>query len=296
MQNQDILYANQPFEGVAVAGGNEGSHRRHYFGSITTQSSQIFELNVDEKDSSFSMEIWVTSPYRLSLEITSPNGEVFRDLYPRISECRELHFIFIPTTLWINNIVSESDTGDQLILIRFKSALKGIWRFRVNNVDEEPTGFHVWLPAGHLISEDTFLLNSNSETTLTSPGNADSPLVVANLNEAIGAVSPNSSRGYTRYQVIKPDLAAPGTEIPAPDNLRGYGTLSGTGASAAHAAGIIAMVLEWAVVQGRHSTITGSDINRLLIRGAYRSRQLEYPNTSSGYGYMDILGLFEKLV
>lgn len=287
---------HSPHIGSAVAAGNEGNLRRHYHGVMTIQPYHDFELNVDEKDSFFSMEIWVTSPYRLSLEITSPNGEVFRDLYPRISECRQLHFIFIPTTIWLNNIVSESDTGDQIILIRFASAVKGIWRFRVQNIDNEPTEFHSWLPSEQLISQDTFFLNSDSETTLTSPGNADSPLVVTNLDETIGAVSPSASRGYTRYQVIKPDLAAPGTTISAPAPGNHYATISGTGASAAHAAGVIAMALEWAVVQGRHSTISGSDINRLLIRGAFRSKLIAYPNTTTGYGTLDIYGLFEKLV
>lgn len=285
-----------PHTGVAVSAGNEGSLRRHYLGQITQPYFTDFELNVDEKDPFFSMEIWGGSPYRLMLEITSPNGEVLRSLYPKLRECRKLDFIFIPTVIWFNNIVAESDTGDQMILFRFENAVKGIWRFRVVSIDEEPAAFHVWLPADHLISLDTFFLDSDSETTITSPGNAESPLVVTNLNEATGSVLPSSSRGYTRYHAIKPDLAAPGTNIPAPMPNQSYGEITGTGAAAAHAAGVIAMVLEWAVIRGRYSVISGSDINRMLIRGAFRSRQITYPNTTSGYGTLDIQGLFEKLV
>lgn len=285
-----------PHIGVSVAAGNEGNNRRHFLGKIKEPYYTDLELNVDEKDTFFSMEIWAASPYRLSLEITSPNGEVIRDLYPRISECRRLTFIFNSTTIWINNIVSESDTGDQLILIRFQNAVKGLWRFRAYSIDEEPTLFHAWLPSADLISKDTYFLNSSSETTLTSPANANSPLSVANLNEAIASTALDSSRGYTRYNVIKPDLAAPGCNILAPFPNHRYRELTGTGASAAHAAGVLAMLLEWAVVQGNHSAISGSDMNRLLIRGAYRSKQLEYPNTSFGYGVMDIYGLFEKLI
>lgn len=288
--------AQSPHIGVVVASGNEGNNRRHFLGSITQPFYTDFELHVDSKDSSFPMEIWVTSPYRLQLEITSPTGEVIRNLYPRISECRKVNFILTPSTIWLNSIATESDTGDQLILIRFENAVTGIWRFRAYSIDEEATIFHAWLPSGELISKDTYFLNSNADTTLTSPANADSPLTVSNLNEQTGSIALDSSRGYTRYHVIKPDLAAPGTNILAPFPNNKYAVLSGSGASAAHAAGVIAMILEWAVVQGRHSTITGSDINRLLIRGAFRSGQWDYPNTSMGYGIMDIYGLFEKLI
>ena len=285
-----------PHVDVAVAAGNEGNLRRHYFGKVVQPYYTDFELNIDEKDESFSMEIWGSSPNRLMVDITSPNGETKSSLYPRINECRKLEFIFIPTTLWLNNIVAESDTGDQLILIRFSKSVKGIWHFRVYSIDNDNTEFHAWLPSAHLISEDTFFLESDANSTLTSPGNADSPLVVANLNEATSSIAPSSSRGYTRYQVIKPDIAAPGINIPAPLPHNSYGELSGTGASAAHAAGIIAMILEWAVVRGRYSTISGSDINKMLIRGAYRTKQNTYPNPASGYGTMDIYGLFEKLI
>lgn len=284
-----------PHTAVAVAAGNEGNRRRHFYGRIMFPAFTDVELNVDYKDPYFSMEIWGDPPYRLAIDITTPNGETIQHLYPRINECRRLSFVFNSSVVWLNNVASESDTGDQLILIRFENATSGIWRFRVYGIDNENTAFHAWLPANDLISPDTYFLNSDSYCTLTSPGNASSPLVVANYNEALGAVSLDSSRGYTRYNVLKPDLASPGCNLPAPLPGNRYGSLLGTGASAAHAAGIMAMVLEWAVVQGRHSSITGSDINRMLVRGAFRDKLTEYPNPTSGYGLIDIYGLFEKL-
>ena len=64
----------------------------------------------------------------------------------------------------------------------------------------------------------------------------------------------------------------------------------------AHAAGTIAMLLEWAVVKGYYSTITGYDVNRLIIRGADRSNQgYTYPNKNGGYGTLDIYSLPRKL-
>lgn len=285
-----------PHLAVSVAAGNEGNKRRHFHGKIDMPYHADFELQVDAKDASFSMEIWTASPYRLSIDITSPGGETIRGVYPRINECRKLDFIFSPSTLWVNNVMAESDTGDQMILLRFSKAFHGVWRFRVYSIDQEPTFFHVWLPAGELLSQDTFFLNSDPDCTLTSPANAESPFVVVNYNEETSSVSPDSSRGYTRYDLIKPDLAAPGTNLMAPLPNNRYGSLTGSGAASAHTTGLMAMVLEWAVVQGRHRTISGSDINRLLIRGAFRTNQTTYPNKQTGYGLTDIYGLFEKLI
>lgn len=181
-------------------------------------------------------------------------------------------------------------------MVRFENALSGIWRFRITSIDEKPIMFHCWLPSGDLISNETYFLNSNPDTTITSPGNADRPLTVGNYSGETGNINADSSRGFTRTNIINPDLAAPGTNMlcPIPDNK--YTQITGTGAAAAHSTGAIAMVLEWGVVRGRYTSITGSNIKNLLIRGAYRSEKMEYPNKSWGYGALDVFGLFEKLI
>ena len=284
-----------PSIGVSVAGGNEANKRRHFLGNIISPYYTDIELLVSEEDPSFAMEIWAASPYRLSMDITTPTGETISNLYPRINECRKLDFILTPSTVYVNNIISESDTGDQLVLIRFQQSISGIWRFRIYSIDQEEVVFHSWLPAENLISENTYFLNPNPETTVTSPGNADSPLTVANYNSTTEGIVNSSGKGYTRYDVIKPDLAAPGYNITCPIPNNQYTQVTGTGASAAHSTGIMAIILEWAVVKGQYTGITGSEMNKMLIRGAYRLEEIDYPNRSWGYGAMDIFGLFEKL-
>lgn len=292
-----LNYVTQtPGIGVSVSGGNEGNNRRHYYGHTNGVEVSELELNVDQKDTSFSMEIWVSAPFRLTMDIISPTGENITDIYPRIGSCRKLDFIFTPSIVYVNNIISENLTGDQLILIRFVTSYSGIWKFRLSNIDEMTASFHAWLPSNHLISNDTFFLNPDPDTTLTSPGNAESPLVVANYNQQSASISTNSSRGYTRYNRIKPDIAAPGVNILCPVPNDKYTYTSGTSASAAHAAGLIAMLLEWAVVKGNYTNISGAEINKMIIRGARRKENLEYPNKIWGYGVTDIFSLFEKLI
>ncbi|WP_310603315.1 S8 family peptidase [Anaerosporobacter sp.] len=288
--------AQTPRIGVAISAGNEGNKRRHYYSSTTDANfMKDIELRIDPKDGLFSLEIWPDAPSRLAIDVITPNGESTQWVYPQIGICNKYNFIYTQSTVWINNIIFEEETGDQLILVRFQNPGGGVWRLRLRNVDNEVFSVHSWLPAAYLISDDTYFLESDPNTTITSPGNATYPLTVTAYNQYNSSILITSSRGYTRKNIVKPDVAAPGYQqtCALPNGL--FGTLSGTGGAAAHSAGIIAMVLEWAVTRGNYTSITGIDINRLIIRGADRSEDYTYPNNVWGYGQIDVDGLFSRL-
>jgi len=279
-----------------IAAGNEGIARRHYLGKIAKgEPTKEFELNVGIADTLFSMEIWQQAPYRIALDITSPTGEYTAPIYPEITECHKLSYVFESSVLWVNNEISEGDTGDQLILVRFQTALAGIWKFRVYNIDNAASEFNVWLPSAQLITDETYFLQSSPDKTITSPGNAVKSITITSYNPENGGIAINASRGYTRSNVIKPDLAAPGVNLTCPLIGNTYGTASGTGCATAHSAGIAAMLLEWGIVKGNYTSMNGQDIQKLLIRGATRSDELEYPNNVWGYGKINIYNVFQRL-
>ena len=103
-----------------------------------------------------------------------------------------------------------------------------------------------------------------------------------------------SSRGYTADGIIKPELAAPGANITAPDQYGGYTEVSGTSPAAAHVAGMSAIMLEWSIAEGYKPVPRGSDIQNLILMGAQRTG-LIYPNPQSGYGFANLYGVFEVL-
>ncbi|WP_394526299.1 S8 family peptidase [Lacrimispora sp. JR3] len=289
--------ARLPGVGISVSAGNEGNRRRHYFNSTTNAPFyNDFELRIGENDKLFSMEIWPYALGRLSVDISSPNRESTNPVYPTINDCRMFNFIFTPSQIWVNNFIFEEETGDQLMLVRFQDALPGVWRIRIQSLDNAPLSFHVWLPSGDMISDETFFLNPNPDTTITSPGNGINQLTVTAYNQFDESILLESSRGYTRIGLVKPDIAAPGYQIPcALPGVSQYGTLTGTGAAAAHTAGAIAMVMEWGIPRGNLTYITGYDVNRLIIRGARRDSSIIYPNNIWGYGQLDVNNLFLRL-
>ena len=91
-----------------------------------------------------------------------------------------------------------------------------------------------------------------------------------------------ASRGFTPSGVIKPDVTAPGVNIYGPLPKNNFGTMTGTGVSAALTAGIAALFMQ----QYTEYTISGNSVRELLIRGAVR-RGEEFPNREWGYGTVD---------
>lgn len=281
---------------VSISAGNEGNSGRHYFNKTTSAPyTNDFQMNIGRNDKMFAMEIWPVIPGRLSIEISAPNQESIPFIHPSFEECQKFVFKNSSSILWVNNIIFEQGTGDQLILLRFESPLPGIWHFRVQSTENEPFSFHSWLPSGNLISNESFFLSANPDTTIASPGNNRYPMTVTAYNQSNGNILDEAGRGYTRNGTVKPDLAAPGYQIPCAVPGDKYGTLTGTGAAASHAAGAAAIIFEWTQIRGNLTYITGEQVSRLLIRGAQRSIAYKYPNNIWGYGQLEVNNLLERI-
>ena len=163
------IVADLPDTVVVTSAGNEGNLGRHYYGVIDpTIGSNTVELNVSENDKQFAMELWGNPPGIYSIDVLSPSGEYIPRIPASIRVGRVISFIFEQTTLYVDYSTIESQTGDQLILIRFDNASAGIWRFNVYGHGDLATGFHIWLPMGNFISENTYFIQPNIFTTVLS--------------------------------------------------------------------------------------------------------------------------------
>lgn len=285
-----------PKTGVAVAAGNEGSNQRHYFNYV--QSGPFignFQMIVGRDDKEFFMEIWPYMPARLFVEITAPTWESSQIIYPALQGCSKVTFQSIDSVVWVNNILFEEESGEQLILLRFHQAYEGTWFFRVGSTENEPFSYHCWLPSGNLITNETFFVDSDPNTTITAQGDSMHPLTVTAYNQYNGEILAESGRGYTRLGLIKPDVGAPGYQLSCAIPDYQYGTVTGTGAATAHAAGVVAMVMEWAYSKGNYTAVTGNQVNRMIMRGASRDQADSYPNHIWGYGKLDAEGVFKQL-
>lgn len=294
----NLLSIGGDFPGVSVciAAGNEGNTRRHFFGEIPADSGySTVELSVADNEPGFSLEFWGTAPDTYSIDILSPAGEYI----PRITESlrvnRDVSFVFERTSISVDYLMVESSTGDQLILLRFRNPTPGIWRFQMYRRGDLPGSFHGWLPMNGFISDNTYFVQSDPYTTVTSPGNSPVPITVTAYNVDNNNLFQRASRGYSRINIVKPEIAAPGVNITAPTLDKGFANMTGTSAASAHLAGIAAMILEWAIVNKNYPGIDTVEVKKFIIRGAERNPNLTYPNRDWGYGIVNVFEVFDIL-
>jgi hypothetical protein len=278
-----------------LAGGNEGNRAHHYSGSIDKSIGyDTVELIVGEGEHDFSMELWGNTPGSYSVDITSPSGEYYSRIPARVGEHRLVEFIFETTKIYIDYVLVESQSGDQLILMRFQSPTPGIWRFRVYG-SKINSGFHIWLPIYGFITENTFFLKPDPYTIITNPGNNPFAITATAYDYRNNSIFINASRGYTRNNLVKPDFAVPGVAVYSPLPGNTFGTTSGTSTAAALLTGVTAMLLEWGIVKGNDRSMDSLQISKYLIRGVDRTETITYPNREWGYGMVDIYSTFESL-
>lgn len=113
--------------------------------------------------------------------------------------------------------------------MRFDAPAAGIWKIRVYHTLSIQGEYHMWLPVHGFISDETFFLRPDPDTTITDPGNTAAIITTAAYSHQTGGIYLHSSRGFTRTRTIKPDLAAPGVRLPLPD----YQEVTGTSFAAA---------------------------------------------------------------
>ena len=285
--------ADTPGMAVVIGVGNEGNGKRHFFATMESSLAyETVELNVGENEIGFAMELWGDSPNIFSVDILSPTGEYIPRIAPRLTESREISFVFEKTYIFVDYQVVEAETGDEIILFRFINPTPGIWRFRVYGRGELEKSFHIWLPMEHFISENTYFVNSDPETTTLSPGNAPVPLMVTAYNPENDSLYLRASIGYARNNMVTPQIAAPGVNVVGPTLDQKFAEFNGSSVATAHTSGVVAMILEWAIVNDNYNNIDTKEIKNLILRGAKRNPTITYPNKEWGYGILDVYNVF----
>lgn len=290
--------------GVCVSAGNETGFGTHFHSSGISGDSEDIEISVGSNDKGFTMELWGKAPGILNVSVVSPTGEVFDNISAVKSMTYSRTFLYEGTTVYVETTVVEGTTGDPMVLFRFENPTEGVWIIRVKGEGSTAQlGFDAWLPIHGFNNSDTKFVSPSPDTTICSPGNARGIITVAGYDYRNNSIYVNSSRGYTRMDGIKPDIAAPAVDVQGVfarrmDGLTSGGLYirrSGTSIASAVTAGGIALILQWAVVEGNYINMTNESIKRILMTGARRTTAMAYPNRQWGYGAIDLYESFNAL-
>lgn len=287
--------ANNRGVAMVVSAGNEMGRGHHYLAPVLQpQNTKEVEINVSDKQKGMSLSMWSSPPVTFSIGVQSPGGEYSGDIPMNAEGQIEKNFIFEQTRLLIETRLLDPVSGEGETLFRFFNLAEGIWKLRITNNSTVPGDFHIWLPVHPFIDEETIFLNSNPNTTICEPANNANVITIATCNQVEDSLYIYSSRGYARNGGIKPDITAPGVQVlsAAPGNR--YIERTGSSMAAAVSAGIVALLMEWGIIQGNDISMNTTVIKRYLQRGAKRKR-IVYPNAEWGYGVIDLYGVLIAL-
>ncbi len=275
--------------------GNEADKRHHY--SHTTllgTSPNIVEIRVGENVDGFIMELWTDIPNIFSVSLVSPSGESTSSVPIQTETTTTFNFIFEGTQVTVDYGIIIERTASELIFFRFSAPTPGIWTLIVTPVRTINGLFHIWLPLTEFLSGEVYFLNSDPYYTLTSPATARSAIVVSYYDGSNNSTALSSGRGYTRDELINPQITAPGINVKGALPNNRFAVRSGSSVSTGITSGAVALLLQWAISQYGSTGLDAYQIKSLLILGAVRPPNMLFPNREWGYGILNLYNTLEE--
>ena len=283
---------------IVVGTGNEGIAGNHAQGVLVMGTNEIIDLSVSEFVFSISIQIWKNYFDHFDIVIVAPNGTRVGPIPKRlgtqqfsIAQTQILLYYGDPTPYNIQQeIYIELISRDTYIN-------SGVWRFELVPRKIVVGNYDMWLPSGGVLNPGTRFLTSSEFTTLTIPSTAYRAITVGAYNGYTDSYAPFSGRGFTRNNMIKPDLVAPGVNITSCSPGGGYTARTGTSMATPFVTGSAALLMEWGIVRENDPYLYGEKLKAYLIDGA-RPLRIEtiYPNRTLGYGALCLENTINNII
>ena len=271
---------------ICVGSGNNGNDRIHAAGQVTQGRSVTVEMGIGPYEPTVNLQLWKAYADEMEIVLEAPSGEKSDPLSEQLGTQRyrvantdlliyygkpgpfqvtqEIYFDFLPTGTYLNS---------------------GIWKVHLRGKRIREGKFDLWLPGGKVLNPLTGFYQPSVSETLTIPSTAARVITVGAYDSRLNAYADFSGRGGAGLSYPKPDLVAPGVDIPAPIPGGGYREVTGTSFATPFVTGSAALLMEWGIVQKNDPFLWGEKVKAYLRRG---TRPLPgfaaYPNESVGWG------------
>lgn len=178
----------------------------------------------------------------------------------------------------------------------------GVWIIRIEPVRVVTGQYYLYLPSYTARSSRSGFYRPTPQVTLTIPSTAAKVITVGAYDSTYDSYADFSGRGYVDAArtigvisagLVKPDLAAPGVGILAPDLYGGYSPFTGTSFATPIVSGSAALLMEWGIVRGNDPFLYGEKVKAYLRAGARPLRgEGEVPNDRVGWGALCVSSSF----
>ena len=280
---------------ICVGSGNEGTTAGHAAGEYRKGMMTEVQLAVQQREKSFSLQIWKSYVDEVAITIVDPSG----NHSGRLEEKEGTQRIQIgETELLVYYGEPKPYSIRQEIYISFQPrnefVTAGVWKIQMMPGQVVDKLWQMWLPVQNALNIGTAFLKPDSYTTLTIPSTASLVITVAAYNALTFSYADFSGRGpaqiYEGENANKPDLAAPGVRVMAPVAGVGYAEFTGTSFATPFVTGSAALLMEWGIVKGNDPYLYGEKVKAYLRRGARQIPGYErWPNGKLGYGRLCIV-------
>jgi subtilisin family serine protease len=314
---------------VVLSAGNSGSVNMHVEATVAANDSTTISITVPTYtvqsltlfDDNFVMDLYLDDDKPAHARVITPNNyKVYQAANGTSTTRTNDGAIYI-----INNIYSSN--SDRQIYLSVYDALwtqepkPGVWQFRIINPNATAIHFHAWLHDYMIGSNSAVVTVQNGNSDYTLGNTANSAMIVGSYvhrwrwtnSAATGYlysgtdrsdnISTFSSKGPTRTNVQKPDVAAPGQGVisslsknvtPSASSLvpgQKHFVNQGTSMSTPNVTGAVALLLQ------QNSNRSASDIRALLTANAATDTYTgNVWNSSWGYGKLDVFKAMAKAV
>ena len=309
----------QPGRSICVAAGNSGQEAAQFDGDIGFWSGRVHASgripaaalrrdlewivvgNGYEDVSENELEIWYGAEDEFLVELFAPGGKRVGPVGPG----ERVENLMLPnrTIVSIYNELSDPKNGDNRISIYLSPFMgdpiigitAGNWKVRLTGKIIRSGSFNAWIERDDpgrsgvrsqwrlpsFFGPSTFVDNS----TLSSLACGPRVIGVANFDEAREIMNASSSQGPTRDARLKPEIAAPGTDIVAAcgfDARTQWIEMTGTSMASPHVAGVAALMLSL------NPRLTAAQIAGIIRRTSnpLPGSSYEWQN-SAGFGVID---------
>lgn len=313
---------------ICVGSGNEGASGGHVSGTVIPRGSAEnaltepvrnndadvrgydtnVELVVGEYETGLNVQFWKEYVDRYRVTLRAPDGESFSVDSGRPG--RQIYELERVTILVYNGEPAPYLTAQEIYFDFFpvqgeRYLPAGIWTFVVEPSEVVTGNYTFYLPSETVRSAATRFVRSTPDVTLTIPSTAAKVITVGAYDVTYDSYADFSGRGYlyqdqvnsrTVDSFVKPDLAAPGVGVLAPDRDGGYMAVTGTSFATPYVTGAAALLMEWGIVQGNDPYLYGEKVKAYLRRGARSIRgEQGYPNPRVGYGALCVAESIPRL-
>lgn len=286
-QYLDSVCSN-PNTSVVVATGNEGIARHHFKYNIKSGESVDISFTLKKNFTEFPV-FFVDSFYDENrFQISNSSGE--KSPIINLVQVNNQTVFFNRVKVIINLEQPTPYHEGENITFTFSSfegfIPQDIWTIKVMAEKVYDGRIDAWLPITEGSGSETQFLNPDPETTLTIPSTALKVISVGGYNSLDGNFAEFSGRGYTRNNLIKPDILAPAVSVISTKLNGSYSTYTGTSFASPFVSGACAIMMQWGIVNGNDPLMYGQRLKAFLKLGASKKEGITYPNNRWGYGVL----------